>query len=82
MAVEAVFETFCLACMPKAKCVLNPKKKRRKRVAVRGWTREDFLNYAKTYFPSLHADYEAGRIDFDKLKLEIQTRTGLIWVGL
>jgi len=79
VAVEAVFETFCLSCMPKAKCVLNPKKKRRKKRLVTGWTREDFLSYVKTYFPSLARDYEAGRINFEKLKLQIETETGLVW---
>jgi len=51
IAIEQVFRTFCLACLPTRK-----------------------------YYPSLVADYEAGRISFDELKSRVERDIGLIWM--
>jgi hypothetical protein len=81
MAIEQVFRTFCLACLPKAKCILNPKKrKKRSSNIIRGVTREDFLEFCRRYYPSLLADYEAGRISFELLKSKVEADVGLVWI--
>ena len=81
IAIEQVFRTFCLACLPKAKCILNPrKKKKRGGKVIRGVSREDFLEFAHKYYPSLVADYEAGRISFEELKARVERDIGLAWI--
>jgi len=81
VAIEQVFRTFCLACLPKAKCVLNPrKKKKRGGRVIRGVSKEDFLAFARKYYPSLTADYESGRISFEELKSRVERDIGLAWV--
>lgn len=79
IAIEQVFSTFCLTCLPQSKCLLNPRKKKGGRV-IRGVTREDFLQFAEKYYPSLVEDYRAGRISFEELVKRVQKDTGLVWV--
>jgi len=79
LAIEQVFATFCLSCLPRSQCLLNPRKKRGGRV-IRGVTRDDFIEFSEKFYPGLVEDYRAGRITFDKLLLEVERDTGLKWV--
>lgn len=79
IAIEQVFATFCLSCLPRSQCLLNPRKKRGGRV-IRGVTRDAFIEFAEKFYLGLVEDYRAGRITFDKLLLEVERDTGLKWV--
>lgn len=57
-----------------------PKRKKRGGRVIRGVTRDDFIEFAEKFYPSLVADYEAGRITFDKLLLEVERDSTLKWV--
>lgn len=62
-------------------CQLNPKrKKRRSSNIIRGVTREDFIKFVEKIYPNLAVDYHAGRLGFEKLILEVEARSGLVWV--
>jgi len=73
VALEKAFQSIC------GKCVLNPKKRKSSNV-IRGVTRDDFVKWVEKIYPNLAADYHAGRLSFDKLLLDVQTRSDLVWV--
>ncbi|RLI47303.1 hypothetical protein DRO69_00865 [Candidatus Bathyarchaeota archaeon] len=59
----------------------RPKRRRGSRV-ISGVTKEDFMEFARKFYPSLVKDFEAELISFEELKTRVERDADLIWVDL